>query len=141
VSSLAATRSAAGGRVAEVFYSIQGEGVTAGLPAVFVRLQGCSVGCVWCDTKYSWDPEAGNAVELDPLVEEVSAYPCRRAVVTGGEPLESPIFVPLLRALGGRGLSRSRRQAPCRRRPALTGPSSGTSRSSLPAPAWTKRAD
>ena len=99
------TSRAAGGRLAEVFYSIQGEGATAGLPAVFVRLQGCSVGCAWCDTKYSWDPEAGSAVELDPLVEEVSAYPCRRVVVTGGEPLESPMFLPLLRALDGRGLS------------------------------------
>jgi 7-carboxy-7-deazaguanine synthase len=93
------------GRVAEVFYSIQGEGATAGRPAVFVRLQGCSVGCVWCDTKYSWDPEAGSTVELDQLVEEVSAYPCRRAVVTGGEPLESALFLPLLRALAGRGFS------------------------------------
>jgi organic radical activating enzyme len=92
-------------RVAEVFYSIQGEGVTAGLPAVFVRLQGCSVGCSWCDTKYSWDPEAGSAVELDALVEEVSAYPCRRAVVTGGEPLESPSFALLLKALGVEGFA------------------------------------
>jgi organic radical activating enzyme len=99
------TSRAPAGRVAEVFYSIQGEGVTAGLPAVFVRFQGCSVGCAWCDTRYSWDPEAGSAVELDPLVEEVSAYPCRRAVVTGGEPLESALFVPLLRALGSRGFS------------------------------------
>jgi len=92
-------------QVAEVFYSIQGEGVTAGLPAVFVRLQGCSVGCSWCDTKYSWDPEAGSAVELDALVEEVSAYPCRRAVVTGGEPLESPSFALLLKALGVQGFT------------------------------------
>jgi 7-carboxy-7-deazaguanine synthase len=92
-------------RVAEVFYSIQGEGVTAGVPAVFVRLQGCSVGCSWCDTKYSWDPEAGSAVDLEALVEEVSAYPCRHAVVTGGEPLESAMFASLLRALGARGFS------------------------------------
>jgi len=99
------TSRAATGRIAEVFYSIQGEGVTAGLPAVFVRLQGCSLGCTWCDTKYSWDPEAGSDVDLDALVEDASAYPCRRAVVTGGEPLESPVFVPLLRGLGGRGFS------------------------------------
>jgi len=92
-------------QVAEVFYSIQGEGVTAGLPAVFVRLQGCTVGCSWCDTKYTWDPEAGSAVELDALVEEVSAYPCRRAVVTGGEPLESPSFALLLKALGVQGFT------------------------------------
>ena len=92
-------------RVAEVFYSIQGEGATAGLPAVFVRLQGCSVGCSWCDTKYSWDPEAGSAVDLETLVDEVAAYPCRRVVVTGGEPLESPMFASLVQALGARSFT------------------------------------
>lgn len=99
------TGSALSGRVAEVFYSIQGEGATAGLPAVFVRLQGCSVGCAWCDTKYSWDPEAGRGVDLEALVEEARAFPCRRLVLTGGEPLESPLFVPLLQALGGAGFT------------------------------------
>ena len=94
---------AVSGRIAETFFSIQGEGATAGLPAVFVRLQGCSVGCVWCDTKYSWDPAAGREVGLDGLLEEISAYPCRRAVITGGEPLESAVFVPLAAVLAERG--------------------------------------
>jgi 7-carboxy-7-deazaguanine synthase len=91
------------GRIAETFYSIQGEGATAGLPAVFVRLQGCSVGCRWCDTKYSWDPEAGREVTLPALLDEIAAFPCRRAVVTGGEPLESALFAPLTAALAARG--------------------------------------
>src|SRR5712692_8181835 len=90
------------GRIAETFYSIQGEGATAGVPAVFVRLQGCSVGCRWCDTKYSWDPTAGREVELPALLEEIAAFPCRRVVITGGEPLESPLFVPLTATLVSR---------------------------------------
>ncbi|MGH7386466.1 MAG: 7-carboxy-7-deazaguanine synthase QueE [Candidatus Rokuibacteriota bacterium] len=90
------------GRIAETFYSIQGEGATAGHPAVFVRLQGCSVGCGWCDTKYSWDPASGREVELPVLLEEVAAFPCHRVVITGGEPLESPLFGPLVSALTAR---------------------------------------
>lgn len=93
------------GRIAEVFFSIQGEGATAGTPAVFVRLQGCSVGCAWCDTKYSWDPGAGREVALEDLVEEAAAFPCRRCVITGGEPLESPLFSPLVHALRARGFT------------------------------------
>lgn len=91
------------GRIAECFFSIQGEGVTAGLPAVFVRLQGCSVGCHWCDTKYSWDPAGGREQTLEALLEDLATFPCRRAVVTGGEPLESPLFAPLIDVLKSRG--------------------------------------
>lgn len=91
------------GRVAEVFASLQGEGVTAGLPSVFIRLQGCSVGCVWCDTKYSWDPAKGEARDLQTLLEEVAAISIRNIVVTGGEPLESPLFIPLVSVLKAQG--------------------------------------
>lgn len=90
---------ATAGRIAECFFSIQGEGVTAGVPAVFIRLQGCSVGCRWCDTKFSWDPADGHQVTLEALIEEAAAFSCQRAVVTGGEPLESPLFAPLVEAL------------------------------------------
>jgi 7-carboxy-7-deazaguanine synthase len=93
------------GRVAECFFSVQGEGATAGLPAVFIRLQGCSVGCSWCDTKYSWDSRGGRERELGDLLDEAAAFPCRRVVVTGGEPLESSLFAPLAEALKARGFT------------------------------------
>jgi organic radical activating enzyme len=92
----------ASGRIAETFFSIQGEGPTAGLPAVFIRLQGCSVGCRWCDTKYSWDGGGGREVEVHTLIAEATAYPCRRVVITGGEPLESSLLLPLATALAQR---------------------------------------
>ncbi|OLC16595.1 MAG: hypothetical protein AUH29_04535 [Candidatus Rokubacteria bacterium 13_1_40CM_69_27] len=92
-------------RVSEVFASIQGEGPSVGTPSVFVRVQGCAVGCGWCDTKYSWDPRRGRAVTLEALLAEVKAAGPQNVVVTGGEPLESPAFAPLidgLKALGRR---------------------------------------
>jgi 7-carboxy-7-deazaguanine synthase len=92
-------------RISELFTSVQGEGPTVGTPSVFVRLQGCSVGCAWCDTKYSWNPAAGEATTLDAVLATVSASPIRNVVVTGGEPLEHDAFVPLvsgLRRLGRR---------------------------------------
>jgi 7-carboxy-7-deazaguanine synthase len=90
-------------RVAEVFCSIQGEGISLGLPSVFVRLQGCSVGCTWCDTKYSWDPAKGHALGLAALLEKVCAASPQNVVVTGGEPLEHLAFTPLALALHGAG--------------------------------------
>jgi 7-carboxy-7-deazaguanine synthase len=90
-------------RVAEVFCSIQGEGVSLGFPSVFVRLQGCSVGCTWCDTKYSWDPQKGRALSLAALVDQVRVASPDNVVVTGGEPLEHPAFAPLVLALHDAG--------------------------------------
>ena len=81
---------------------MQGEGVTAGLPSVFVRLQGCSVGCRWCDTKYSWATGGGQDTTLDRILGNVAEAGVENVVVTGGEPLEHPAFAPLVHALKSR---------------------------------------
>lgn len=90
-------------KIAEVFYSIQGEGGLVGMPSVFVRTSGCNLRCVWCDTPYaSWSPE-GAARDLGSLVDEVAGYGARHVVVTGGEPMIAPEICELtarLRALG-----------------------------------------
>lgn len=86
-------------RVAEVFRSLQGEGPSLGTPSVFVRLQGCTVGCAWCDTKYSWPADGGTALTWAALRDAVGAGPMRNVVVTGGEPLEHPDFPGLVREL------------------------------------------
>lgn len=73
----------------EVFYSLQGEGVSQGCPSVFVRLAGCNLACKWCDTSYSWN--RGRGVEMEAsvvaeLIEKLASHACR-LVITGGEPL------------------------------------------------------
>ena len=80
-------------RIAEVFYSIQGEGSLAGVPSVFVRVSGCNLRCVWCDTPYtSWAPEGGMAA-VEDVAERVRRHdPVRHVVITGGEPM---IFEPV----------------------------------------------
>src|SRR5437868_2440334 len=84
-------------RISEQFLSIQGEGPSAGTPAHFLRLQGCDVGCVWCDSKYTWDVGGGSehaaATALDAL-HALGEAPL--LVVTGGEPLEHAGVVELL---------------------------------------------
>lgn len=91
-------------RIAEVFYSIQGEGALVGTPSVFVRTSGCNLRCVWCDTPYtSWQPE-GTEMEVEAILAEVRRYPARHVVVTGGEPMIAPEIVPLTEGLRGAGL-------------------------------------
>src|SRR5262245_24633730 len=84
-------------RVSEIFLSLQGEGPSAGTPAHFVRLQGCDVGCHWCDTKYSWDSGGGRSVPAADLWSEARRLgEAPLLVVTGGEPLEHPGLAGLL---------------------------------------------
>jgi len=86
-----------------LFRSLQGEGPSAGTPAHFLRLQGCDVGCVWCDTKYSWDPERGRTVSIADAFRELFALgDAPLLVVTGGEPLAHPGVERLLVAALGR---------------------------------------
>jgi 7-carboxy-7-deazaguanine synthase len=75
-------------RVSEAFLTLQGEGPSSGMPAHFLRLQGCSVGCSWCDTKYSWDAAGGRQCEPEVALDELRALGAAPLlVVTGGEPL------------------------------------------------------
>ena len=87
--------------VNEVFFSIQGEGTRAGLPCVFVRLTGCPLRCVWCDTAYAF--HEGQRREEDALTAEIEAFPCRLVQVTGGEPLAQPAAFPFIEHLLDRG--------------------------------------
>src|SRR4051812_46601268 len=86
-------------RVAEIFYSIQGEGKLSGVPSVFVRASGCNLRCTWCDTPYaSWNPE-GEDVAVDEIVRRVNAHLAKHIVVTGGEPMIMPDIAELCDAL------------------------------------------
>jgi len=93
-------------RVNEVYLSIQGEGPDVGVPMVFLRLQGCNIACIWCDTKYSWRFE-GEELGIDAVlsrITELDKFPAKRVYITGGEPLvqakELGLLVQKLRAHG-----------------------------------------
>jgi 7-carboxy-7-deazaguanine synthase len=75
-------------RVTEVFHSIQGESTWAGLPCTFIRLTGCPLRCVWCDTEYAF--HGGEKLSLESLVDRAREIGARLVEVTGGEPLVHP---------------------------------------------------
>jgi 7-carboxy-7-deazaguanine synthase len=91
-------------RVAEIFYSVQGEGALIGVPSIFVRASGCNLRCVWCDTPYtSWYPE-GEHLAIDAILACAAEYPAAcHVVLTGGEPMIAPGIVELSTELRGRG--------------------------------------
>ena len=88
-------------RITEIFFSIQGESTHAGRPCIFVRLTGCSLRCVYCDTKYSY--AGGREMSLEEVLSTVASHPARLVEVTGGEPLEQEEVYALMDSLLGRG--------------------------------------
>jgi 7-carboxy-7-deazaguanine synthase len=84
-------------RITEIFRSIQGESTRAGFPCAFIRLTGCSLRCVWCDTAYAF--HGGEEMTVSEATEQVLALGTELVEVTGGEPLEQESVYPLMESL------------------------------------------
>jgi len=84
-------------RITEIFYSLQGEARTVGLPTVFVRLTGCPLRCTYCDTEYAFS--GGELYSIAQIAERVAGFAPRYVTVTGGEPLAQKNCLPLLAEL------------------------------------------
>lgn len=90
-------------RLTEIFHSIQGESSRVGLPTVFVRLTGCPLRCVWCDTEYAFS--GGELTDIATVLKRVADFNCPTVCVTGGEPLAQKSCLDLLAALCDAGYS------------------------------------
>jgi len=90
-------------RLAEVFYSIQGEGRLLGTPSIFIRTSGCNLRCTWCDTPYtSWQAE-GQEWSVERILRQIRKYPTRHVVITGGEPFLAGELAELTARLKDKG--------------------------------------
>jgi len=88
-------------RITEIFYSLQGESNTVGIPTVFIRLTGCPLRCVYCDTAYAFS--GGKKIEIEEIIVQVEQYATRYITVTGGEPLAQPACLELIKQLLDKG--------------------------------------
>jgi len=90
-------------KIAEIFYSLQGEGLLMGVPSVFIRMSGCNLRCKWCDTPYtSWNPQ-GTEMDVKLILAQVLTHPARHVVLTGGEPMmfaDTAELITHLKSLG-----------------------------------------
>ncbi|MCG7871163.1 MAG: 7-carboxy-7-deazaguanine synthase QueE [Candidatus Thiodiazotropha lotti] len=84
-------------RITEIFVSLQGESNTVGLPTVFIRLTGCPLRCVYCDTEYAFS--GGEKMSIESILQQLSELRINRVCVTGGEPLAQAACTELLRRL------------------------------------------
>jgi 7-carboxy-7-deazaguanine synthase len=84
-------------RITEIFYSLQGETRTVGIPTVFVRLTGCPLRCQYCDTSYAF--QGGEWWEISAILEKVASFKTNHVTVTGGEPLAQKPCLEMLTAL------------------------------------------
>jgi len=96
-STLEAGKTARDLRVSELYRSVQGESTYAGLPCAFVRLTGCPLRCVWCDSEFAF--YGGRRIPIEEIVSEIATMDVALVEVTGGEPLAQPGCLPLLTAL------------------------------------------
>jgi 7-carboxy-7-deazaguanine synthase len=88
-------------RITEIFYSLQGESNTVGLPTVFIRLTGCPLRCVYCDTAYAFS--GGEKTEIAEIIVQAEQYGTKYITVTGGEPLAQPACLELITQLLDKG--------------------------------------
>jgi len=88
-------------RITEIFFSLQGETRTVGIPTVFIRLTGCPLRCQYCDTAYAF--QGGSQVAIADILKQVASYPTRYVTVTGGEPLAQKACIELLEQLCNAG--------------------------------------
>ena len=91
-------------QVVEIFASIQGEGIRAGLPCAFVRLAGCNLQCTYCDTRYACEA-TGEAMSVQDAAERAAGFGHRLVCITGGEPMLQSATPDLARLLAARGLT------------------------------------
>jgi len=84
-------------RISEIFYSLQGESKSVGMPTVFIRLTGCPLRCQYCDTSYAFS--GGEMTSIADIIAQVAQYKTRYITVTGGEPLAQPACLELLKQL------------------------------------------
>lgn len=90
--------------ISEIFYSIQGEGTRAGLPCVFIRLQGCNLRCSWCDTPYALEiKQEANLMTFAEIIKKVEQFNCNFIEFTGGEPLQQNEVIELINHFANQG--------------------------------------